>query len=495
MEQNEGVIKIQVPTAGLYLANVEQSKVADFIKAMHSSSVIADAFPNIVVTVKNGGVFSGIPCGSKSLFAISGDKNSLIQTIDLGVVMPCEDGMTHMQAVANVAGAGGVDVNINDVTVPVNIELKGGDYCKAMKKTVEVLSYAHEHNLPVVINMSMGGIDSIPGDNYWYYRRYITMFKAIELKNPHLLDNAVLLMSASDTNINETDDLEYLQQEFPGSPVWDHIYMVGSQEAPSGCGMGYANRGTANYLSAQACEVTIPGSSCPGYGNSFAVPKISALVAGTYEMLKQASVDIKIPEITAALWNYQLEHNGQLPTVTQLFNILAGIIPEVNYAGTWSGTFYYKAEVPQTSGPPEVINTSFILTVSLEPLAVVQGYPHLMKITAATCSDPSFGATMAVVPDPAVSMAFLPANYGSLSDQGMSIMVKFPNGSQIFTSNSVAGSYVVDADGNKIESTNLVANDAFSASGTVDNSNKPGSGPGGYAYNWCTFKSWSLTRM
>jgi hypothetical protein len=24
--------------------------------------------------------------------------------------------------------------------------------------------------------------------------------------------------------------------------------------------------------------------------------------------------------------------------------------------------------------------------------------------------------------------------------------------------------------------------------------NTPGSGPGGYAYNWCTFTSWSLTK-
>jgi hypothetical protein len=154
-----------------------------------------------------------------------------------------------------------------------------------MKKTLEVLNYAHEHNLPVVINMSMGGIDTIPGDNYWYYRRYITMFQAIEMKNPHLLDNALLLMSCSDIDVNETDDLEYLHQEFPSSPVWDHIYMVGSQEAPNGCGMGYADKGTANYVSAPAFDVPIPDSQCPGTGNSFAVPRVSSLVAQTYEML------------------------------------------------------------------------------------------------------------------------------------------------------------------------------------------------------------------
>jgi hypothetical protein len=321
------------------------------------------------------------------------------------------------------------------------------------------------------------------------------MFQAIELKNPHLLDNAVLLMSASDTNINETDDLEYLHKEFPGSPVWDHIYMVGSQEAPGGCGMGYANKGTSNYLEAPACEVSIPGLPCPGYGNSFAVPRVSNLVAQTYEMLKQAGIVVAIPDITSALWSYQKDHNGQLPTVTQLYNMLAGIETDVNYNGTWSGTFFYKAEIPQQSGPPQVVNTSFILTMTLEAKVAVPGFAHLMNITAVTCSDPSFGATMAVAPDPTVSMAFLPAAYGSSSDQGMSINILFPNGSEIFTSNTVAGSFTIDAEGRKLQSSNLVINNAFSASGTVEGSNNPGSGPGGYAYNWCTFKSWSLERL
>ncbi|MBK6965325.1 MAG: hypothetical protein IPH20_15675 [Bacteroidales bacterium] len=499
---NDGTVTIQIPGAGFYLATVGPEREKDFISAMFKNPKVADAFPNAVIRVKGfeeliSSPDKSIP-GEKSILtdlATNGDKNSLIQTIDLNVTMGCPDGITHMQAVANVAGAGGVSVNINDVTVPESDDLKGADYCKAMKKTLEVLNYAYEHNQPVVINMSMGGKDNVEGDNYWYYRRYITMFKAIEMKTPHLLDNAVLLMSCGDVNVNETDDLEYLHGEFPDSPVWDHIFMVGSQEAPFGCGMGYANKGTANYLSAPACDVSIPGSQCPGTGNSFAVPRISGLIAETYEMLKEAGIDVKIPDISSALYIWQTQHNGQLPSVSQLFNLFAGGEPEVNYAGTWSGTFYYKAEIPQQSGPPLVVNTSFILTMTLEATAAVPGYPHLMKITAVTCSDPSFGATMAVAPDPTLSMAFLPAAYGSASDLGMGITVKFPNGSMIFTSNSPAGAYTIDAEGNKLESTSLVTNDAFSASGTVDNSNDPGSGPGGYAYNWCTFKSWSLVRL
>lgn len=496
IKQNNGTVTVQIPVAGLYLATVDPAKEGDFISAMFQSFLVADAFPNAVIRVKadDGDNFTGWKNASGTL-SPQGDKNSLIQTIDLNQVMGCPDGITHMQAVANVAGEGGVSVNINDVTVPDNQDLKGADYCKAMKKTLEVLNYAHEHNLPVVINMSMGGKDNVIGDNYWYYRRYITMFQAIEMKSPHLLDNAVLLMSAGDTSINETGDLQYLHQEFPGSPVWDHIYMVGSQEAPFGCGMGYANKGTANYLSAPACDVTIPDSPCPGTGNSFAVPRISGLVAETWEMLQQAGIVATIPEITSALCTYQSEHNGQLPTVIQLFNLFAGGEPEVDYSGTWSGTFYYKAEIPQESGPPQVVNTSFILTMTLEATVALPGYPHMLKVTAVTCSDPTFGATMAVAPDPQLSIAFLPAAYGSASDQGMAITVKFPNGSDIFTTNFPAGAFTIAADGLKIESTSLVTNNAFSAGGTVDNSTEPGSGPGGYAYNWCTFKSWSLVKL
>ena len=74
-------------------------------------------------------------------------------------------------------------------------------------------------------------------------------------------------------------------------------------------------------------------------------------------------------------------------------------------------------------------------------------------------------------------------------------MIMFPNGAEIGTSNSPAGAFTVNAAGTRLASTNLVANDDFLAAGTVDNSNLPGSGPGGYAYNWCTFTSWSLTRQ
>jgi hypothetical protein len=125
--QNEGTVTVQIPVAGVYLATIDPEKENDFIKAMHKSAVVADAFPNIVIRARGGGdesetAFNGRK-SSQNGSSPAGDQNSLIQTIDLNVVMPCEDGITHKQALANVAGAGGVSVNINDVTVPENVEL------------------------------------------------------------------------------------------------------------------------------------------------------------------------------------------------------------------------------------------------------------------------------------------------------------------------------------------------------------------------------------
>jgi len=165
------------------------------------------------------------------------------------------------------------------------------------------------------------------------------------------------------------------------------------------------------------------------------------------------------------------------------------------YDGTWIGTFYYTARIPQESGPPTIVNESFTVSVTLESIAPIPGIPQVLSVTSVTCSDPTFGATTPVVPLSPLSVAILPAAYGSPSLEGQGIMIMFPNGAEIGTSNSPAGAFTVNAAGTLLASTNLVANDAFLAAGTVDNSNLPGSGPGGYAYNWCTFTSWSLTRQ
>jgi hypothetical protein len=165
------------------------------------------------------------------------------------------------------------------------------------------------------------------------------------------------------------------------------------------------------------------------------------------------------------------------------------------YDGNWTGTFYYTATIPQPSGPPTIVNESFTLGINLVSTVSVPGQPHLLTVTSATCSDQIFGAISPIVPATPLSIALLPASFGSSSSLGMGITVQFPNGSQIATTNSPEGAFTVDANGRVLANTNLVSNNAFFASGTIDNSNLPGSGPGGYAYNWCTFTSWSLTKQ
>jgi hypothetical protein len=76
----------------------------------------------------------------------------------------------------------------------------------------------------------------------------------------------------------------------------------------------------------------------------------------------------------------------------------------------------------------------------------------------------------------------------------MGINIEFPNGSHIATTNTVDGSFTIDVNGRLLANTNLVQKEAFSAGSGIGNSNEPGSGPGGYAYNWCTFTGWSLVR-
>ena len=116
-----------------------------------------------------------------------------------------------------------------------------------------------------------------------------------------------------------------------------------------------------------------------------------------------------------------------------------------------------------------------------------------MYATSVTCSDPAFGTTSATT-NP-LNMATLPMPYDTIPTTGEGILITFPNGSFIGTTNDVVGAFTVSADGRTISSTAAVSSKAFSASTNVGDSNTAGSGPGGYAYNWCTFTSWSLTKQ
>ncbi|NOU46157.1 MAG: hypothetical protein HOO86_03745 [Bacteroidales bacterium] len=490
VSQNDGTIIAQVPNAGLFLATIDVAGTDAFLAAMYESSYVVDAFPNDIVHAK--GYLD--QCGRVS---VTGDKNSLVQTIDVSADMGCSENILHKDAVGDLAAAGGVSANVNDVTV-YNPETPtaGADTYKSMQKILELLNYAYDHNQPIIINISMGGDDYVALDNYWYHKRFCYLLQAVEKQNPHILDNAIILMSGADAKTNETDDFEQLyQNDFGNSPIWEHLYFVESQEGANGCNLGYVDPGTANVVSAPACHIQMPNSVCTRSGNSFSTPFIANLVGQTHELLKNAAIDVSLSVIMSKLWTYQTENNGTLPTVAQLYSICAGNGGFDNkYDGVWSGTFYYTARVPNESDPPTIVNKSFTFNITLVSTASVPGYPQLLSVTSATCSDPAFGATSPIVPVATLSMAFLPAAFGSVSQMGMAINVEFPNGSHISTTNFVDGSFSVDANGRVIASTNLVADEAFSAAGLVENSNEPGSGPGGYAYNWCTFKSWSFVR-
>ena len=162
------------------------------------------------------------------------------------------------------------------------------------------------------------------------------------------------------------------------------------------------------------------------------------------------------------------------------------------YEGTWSGTFNYTAKwYPAPDYKEHIANGSFTLNMTLSNM-VSAGGTQILYVTSVTSSDPAFGTTSSST-NP-TSMATLPLPYNTTPASGEGIIITFPNGSFIGTTNDVAGAFTVSADGRTITSTAAVSSEAFTASTNVIDANTPGSGPGGYAYNWCTFTSWSLTK-
>jgi hypothetical protein len=405
--------------------------------------------------------------------------------------------MTHLEAVALKAGEAGTGVNTHDVSVDPD---ENADLSYPFRKTIELIEYSYVNKKPVVINLSMGGDDAIPGCANEFYTIMCYVLDSIATLNPQILDYAVVMMACTNNYENETSEINALTSIDPGSVIWNHLYFVGAGEGAGGCttpgtGQGYADPGTGNYLSAPSCNQPIPTTNCSPSGNSFAVPQLAGVVAKTYELLKQDNNLKQLSEITEALWAYQAQYSGNLPTPEQLVAFITGIVPVALYDGTWQGTFSYRASVPQDEDPNEIINTSFMVTITLKSEVSLPDYPHLLRIQSVTCSDPRFGATMAVVPNQELSMVFIPGNYGSQGAQGMGIIIEFPNGSTIMTNNSYDGCFSIDPTGTVIASTAIVEDDAFLAGTGIGDSEDPTSGPGLYAYNWCTFRHWKFEKV
>ncbi len=508
--KNSGKIVVQVPFIGHYVIQTDPAKTNAFLNAMYSSPLVSLACPNRPSTAKNAVGESGIRKSTLQENAIRestigesairlkssmGDAGSIIQTVDVESMIGCNQ-LSHLDAVALVAAQSGVGVNTNDVSVDI---YGRGDYSRPFVKTVQLIEYAYQHKTPMVINLSLGGKDEKAGDPMLFYTLMCSTLETVARKKAEMLEYVVVNLALTNNHWDESPEINVLKAKDPESEIWKHLYFVGAEEGAGGCtdggGVGYAVSGTENYLSAPACNQPIPTTNCALTGTSGAVPQVSGVVARTYELLKQDNQELPLWQISDALWQYQKSYSGNLPTPEQLVAFITGDIQEALYDGNWKGTFQYRASVPQEEGPNVIVNASFMVTFTLKSEVAVTGYPHLLRFQVVTCSDPRFGATMPVVPDQQLSMAFLPGSYGSQSDQGLGIIIEFPNGSTIMTNNDEAGTFTVDPTGRIIESTALVEDDAFLASTGIGDSNDPNSGPGLYAYNWCMFKHWKVERV
>lgn len=491
--KNGGTIIAQLPKAGHYVVEIDPAITNAFLNAVYDSPLVKYAMPNQPSKARTAD-FAGSGV-TKSV--LTGNESSIIQTVDVESMVDGCGAVSHLDAVARIAALSGVSVNTNDVSTNIYGD---SDFDKPFRETIRLIEYSYIHKTPVVINVSLGGDDDVQGASFAYYQFMCHALETISLSNPDILDYAVVLLSCTNAHRNETQDINSLKSIDPSSVIWKHLYFVGSEEGAGGCttpgeGTGYADPGTENYLAAPSCNQPVPDAQCTATGNSAAVPQLAGVVARTWEILKSDNNTLTVAEITEYLWAYQKQYSGNVPTPDQLVAFITGIVPVALYDGTWSGTFYYTATVPQEEGPPEIINTSFMISFTLVSEVNIPGYPHLLRFQAVSCSDPVFGATMSVVPNAQMSMVFLPGAYGSQSAQGQGLLLEFPNGSTIMTNNDCDGAFTVDPTGKVIASSALVEDDAFLASSNIGDANEPGSGPGGYAYNWCKFKHWSLQKQ
>lgn len=506
--KNGGRIGAQLPAAGMYVVLIDPAKTSVFLNVMYENLLVSMAFPNrpsvarkaersavVLQTAVDAAMKTAATKSVGVSFSTDGDAGSIIQTIDLETGVDCGS-VTHLAAVAAVAAKTGVSVNT--YAVPVNAD-GFSDFNAPFKKLAELIKYSYKNKKPIVINISMGGRDTIPGEPELFYQCVCETLEQLEIDQPGILENAVVTVALTNNHVNETQSINTLINMDPSAAFWRHLYFVGGQSGAAGCtgggGTGYAAMGTTSYLAGPSCDQDIPGTSCNLTGNSFSTPAVSGTLAATYELLKQEGETVLLPDIAEKLFEYQNLYSGQLPTPEQLRDYVKGIVPAGLYDGTWHCTFYYTASVPQEEGPDLIVNTSFTIDFTIKSEVSVPGYPQLLRFQAITCSDPRFGAIMAITPNSQLSMAILPASYGSQSEPGQGLIIEFPNGSTIMTNNNIAGAFTVNPQGNVIASSALVEDDAYLAATNIGDSNNPMSGPGQYAYNWCTFRQWRMEKV
>ncbi len=167
------------------------------------------------------------------------------------------------------------------------------------------------------------------------------------------------------------------------------------------------------------------------------------------------------------------------------------------YDGNYIGQFKYEYFVKGQDGSYSPVLGSLQLTVTLKCLATAGG-STVLNITHANCSDPAFGCQLGgctpVMPSVATLPASPPANPSNPSASGQGIVVMFPNGSTIMTSNS-PGNLNVSSDGRTL-SNSLdpgIANSTWVASGgNFPSGSFPPGGPVTRFISWNLV--WSATK-
>ena len=312
--KNGGTIIVQVPKAGHYVVEVEPDKTNEFLNAMYDSPLVKFARPNQPCKART--VNAEFPEDGTLKASLTGNEGSIIQTVDVEAAIDGCGNVSHLDAISRIAAKSGVGVNTNDVSTNIYGDT---DFDLPFRETLQLIEYSYIHKTPVVINVSLGGRDDVPGAALAFYQFMCHALDSISSNDPKILEYSVVLMSCTDILQNETQTINSLKSVDPSSAIWNHLYFVGATEGPGGCttpgeGVGYADPGTQNYLSAPACNQPIPDAQCTATGNSAAVPQISGVVAKTYELLKQDNKTMQVSEITEYLWAYQNTYSGNLPT-------------------------------------------------------------------------------------------------------------------------------------------------------------------------------------
>jgi hypothetical protein len=455
---------------GIILAGIAQEAAALDVRPIDLSEALAIDMDD--------GVLDGLGADPIPIPTISGPVINL----------PADAGVSDLQNAIDIFIGSGNNVTnlvgLNISNTPVNINPAGGSFyieATALPAWIEgqggSASLSAKGGTPPYTWTVTGG-SSLPG---W-----------MSLNNGVLSGTAPILAGGSTMSISPPFSLTCTDSTGLAQAISLTVTII---KAPPtlllGAGAGLVVGQAASFQLASATGGVSPYSfTATGVPPGMTLNPLTGYLTGTPTQAGMYTVSVSVRDQVGAV-----ETKATTVTVSEAPQIPPPPPGTGTYGGTWVGTFNYTAQVPPV--PPETeiqyIDETFTLTITLEVLVSIFDQ-EVLFVTSASCTDPTFGATSSVVPSSPTSTATLSTVFGSTSGSGEGIYVSFPNGSTIFTVNN-EGALAVSSDGNTLSSTEAFAGDAFSASSSIPDSNIPGSGPGGYAYNWCYFTSWSFVRQ